>query len=63
MTKTEIIAELRRSAREDADPWYDMHALAFWGVVRDFDVMKCGGQSIEVERLFFLILACALEDE
>ena len=48
---------------EDADPWYDMHALAFWGVVRDFDVMKCGGQSIEVERLFFLILACALEDE
>jgi len=62
MTKTEIIAELRRSAAEDADPWYDAGTLAFWSAMNWYDAI-CVVSDREVDRLFFLILAHALEDE
>lgn len=62
MTKAEIIAELRRSAREDADPWCDMRISAFFAVMDWYGVI-CGCGDPEIERTFFLLVACALEDK
>ena len=68
MTRAQIVAELRRSAREDAKPFRDCSPRAWLEAVnkrtledrgyphKDMDwIMQC--------RTFFLIVACALEDE
>lgn len=61
MTKAEIIAELRRSAVEDENPAFDSHhdawraADKYW---HDDDDCSLGMKY----RMWFLIVACALED-
>ena len=64
MTKAEIIAELRRSAREDLSPLTEM-AFVAWNTHCDW--RRRGewcwpGEDWEV-RTFLLLVACALEDE
>jgi hypothetical protein len=59
MTRADIKAELRRSACEDADPWYDMSPQAFWRAVWWYG-QDCGCCNPEIERLFFLIVAEAM---
>lgn len=62
MTKTEIIAELRRSVNEDNDPWYDMAQAAFWASAKFCSGETCDDNNTS-ERTFFLLVACALESE
>ena len=61
MTKTEIIAELRRSATEDADPYKSCHISA-WLVALDFGRSMRGSQKNNV-RTFYLLVAEALEHD
>ena len=65
MTRAEIIAELRRSAREDVDPYGEMfyltwrHAIA-WLSGKD----EVNGDFVSEQfRLYCIFVACALEDE
>ena len=63
MTKTEIIAELRRSATDDYDPLCDVGQRAFY--VANQWRGECMGYTYSAhdERMFFLLVACALEAE
>lgn len=65
MTRAEIIAELRRSAREDADPVRDMRKVAFWAGVDYFTgkIFSVLVMQPDDARTFILLVACALEDE
>lgn len=63
MTRAEIIAELRRSATEDRDPWSSVHFHAF----KDACAHTMEGEATICLsngdlRTFFLLVACALED-
>ena len=65
MTRAEIIAELRRSAREDADPWDGVDVERAWA---ELCARKIYGECMSDLkkndcRTFFLLVACALEDE
>ena len=65
MTKTQIIAELRRSAMEDNNPWIRVQDDAFRqaeiGTVPFRWIALCSNP--EACRIFFLLVACALESE
>ena len=61
MTKAEIIAELRRSAVEDEDPYMDCLHGAWIGAEKLRTFYDVGEP--EIERMFFLLVACALESE
>ena len=64
MTRAEIIAELRRSAREDADPWYGARSVAFVAAAKMCQIGESMGTEQAMKlRTFFLFVACALEDE
>ena len=64
MNRKQIIAELRRSATEDFDPWMGSRLPA-----NDLaETWMDGGRPlclapIEKARTFYLLVACALEDE
>ncbi len=64
MTKAEIIAELRRSAREDGCS-YSIEWAAFYAALE----MRAPGEPTfcylqpDHWRTFYLFVACALEDE
>ena len=64
MTKTAIIAELRRSAVEDADPWCGLDMLAFYAAS---DWLRLGEHMSEKSpnflRTLILLVGCALETE
>ena len=65
MTRAEIITELRRSAREDARPWRRVADKAY---IRAHTYGHGGLEcAIFLDhddcRTFFLLVACALEDE
>lgn len=67
MTKAEIIAELRRSAMEDRNPWKSVSDAA-WGeafcVWTDHDEIIVRELSAPNKcRTFYLLVAHALEDE
>lgn len=64
MTKAEIIAELRRSAREDSSPYWDITNDAF-DATMDWRYRHESVANIDDggRRTFFLLVACALEDE
>ncbi len=61
MNKRQIIAELRRSATEDNDPWAKCRAWA------DASRQASGNSTVMLDvddlRIFYLLVACALEDE
>ena len=64
MTKQEIIAELRRSACEDADPFRDCGPSAYYAAVNMRtleDAVSNEASRIPQARTFFLLVACALE--
>lgn len=66
MTKAEIIAELRRSAREDAHPWQEVSMRAFLATGNRWDFADFAGMDgydFEQDGTFFLLVAHALEDE
>ena len=61
MNRKHIIAELRRSATEDADPWCGVdrgvfYMLGHWRETGEF----IGDKSDDFLRLFFLIVAAAM---
>lgn len=63
MTRAQIIAELRRSATEDRDPWSSVQFPAF----KDACAHTMAGEetmhlSITDIRTFYLLVACAMED-
>lgn len=62
MTKTEIIAELRRSALEDKRPWMDMNDDAFDSTLCFWQIGD-GASSTHASRMAILFVAHALEDE
>lgn len=64
MTKTEIIAELRRSAAEDKLPSEALDHDAWWNAIQ----WKCGEEALgsanpDAQRTYCLLIAHALEDE
>lgn len=63
MTKDEIIAELRRSATEDAAPFREVHDFAFDEVIewKDNGQRQFIGSFNDDCRTFFLLVAEALE--
>lgn len=64
MTKTEIIAELRRSAAEDADPWQGIDLDVFLKAADwlfDDEILRT--KSDVYVGTFYLLIAHALEDE
>ena len=65
MTRTEIIAELRRSAREDGIPWLDVDSYAYAACYPYKRNEKEAILLLERDdcRTFFLLCAHALEDE
>lgn len=68
MTRSEIIAELRRSATEDADPWKDVGGVAFleqfhWRTWLTTEKAAWEGDRKSHLRTYFLFVACALESE
>ena len=63
MTKTEIIAELRRSAAEDADPLLGVGTFAFQESNQWIVEPHAYKYNANNERMFFLLVACALESE
>ena len=67
MTRAEVIAELRRSACEDRDPW-GVHPHAMYAMLDEFDPTYEGRFSLfalkaNEKRTLYLLVACALEDE
>ncbi len=66
MTRAEIIAELRRSAREDANPFLGCCASAYYAAVNMRtlkDAASAEADRILWHRMFFLIVAAAMEGE
>lgn len=64
MTRAQIIAELRRSATEDLDPWSSVQFHA--SEVACDHTMKAEATfylSNGDLRTFYLLVACSLEDE
>lgn len=62
MTKDQIIAELRRSAVEDVDPWHGVKFDAFDAACNFKEVYKLMERlSRDDLRTFFLLVAEALE--
>lgn len=61
MTRAEIIEELRRSAREDADPASSVHLFGYW------EASDAGCYPEDMRRIdcrvYFLLVAHALDDE
>ena len=65
MTKTEIIAELRRSAVEDGIPWLDVESDAYaacYPYKRDEKEVILFLEHDDC-KTFFLLVACAMESE
>ena len=68
MNRKQIIAELRRSAMEDADPWVDVDGIAFseqlyWRTWITPEITSYQADRKIHMRTFYLLVACALEDE
>lgn len=65
MTRAEIIAELRRSATEDGDPWAGLDVLAFRALTTIW--LNAGELMFRLgyvsQCTFFLLVAHAMEDE
>lgn len=66
MNRKQIIDELRRSAMENADPWKDCK----WGAIARAEKWRSSSDrsltcfaSHDHTRTFYLLVACALEDE
>ena len=64
MTRAEIAAELRRSAREDADPWVgvDMGAFHFALAFKGRKDSAMADKSPDTLRILFLLVAEAMND-
>lgn len=60
MKRAEIIAELRRSAVEDCDPWCDMAQSAHDAVYRFWHPVDLVPPNTKQDRPFFLIIAEAM---
>ena len=65
MTKTEIIAELRRSAVEDADPWIAVDDPTYYAAANMLTLqdrpVRWRGATRDAVSAFFLLCAHALE--
>lgn len=60
MNKAQIKAELRRSACEDIDPWWDMRIDALQEAAAWYDKDLYGMNGSDQIRTFFLLVAEAL---
>ena len=62
MTKTEIIAELRRSAAEDESPYWQVDDVAWLEAKRWAGPNALMDLNSSGRRAMFLLAACALEE-
>ncbi len=65
MTPAQTVAELRKSAREDAHPFRDCGNEAYYAAasLRSLKDARSDDDGITQHRVFFLLVACALEGE
>lgn len=61
MNKTEIIAELRRSACEDEVPFFNADIAAWYTALTWLECDRLSGLTTDELRTFYLLVACALE--